>query len=612
MSMSGVRHADLLMASPERRLSELILDHQISRYEKDFEEIGKFGSGGFGSVYKANNRFDGRLYAVKKIRLKLKADVDLMEEELQRVLKEVKYLARIDHVNVIRYYNSWVECVPRGSRKSTTGGLETPQHTPKASPKASPECPPKNGFLVSQVNDFVNIQFEDIFALQENHEIFPFEFDRSTELAADSPVPSSHQRKRKASVSREEEPLSMCRYRSTLYIQMEFCPDSLEQWLTRPNRTVDSMLNLRIFRQIVDGLRDIHAHGLIHRDLKPSNIFLTADTTVKIGDFGLATDLGGQCSLSSSSCSSSLLSSSPPSDTGGDVLLRGVSDNNNSSNKQQDRHAAVGTMSYASPEQLSGKPYSEKVDIWPLGIILFELFVPCQTQMERARHLSALRNGQLPLDFSERFRAEASLILRLMHPIPSCRPSAHDILHHPLCLQPLALDGGLSLPILPSLSRDISLSSSYESASSSLSTSSSMSCPTTPLSHSVKLRLEKSGFMNMCKQSEEHAASDFKPKQRWFRLDDNLLYYYTSPADRKPKGVIPLMECTIHAINSPLNRFQLQIDHDVRASVVLSTDSLSERQAWLAILGRAAALKIKLEETVEVPASRNISQIFST
>ena len=41
-------------------------------------------------------------------------------------------------------------------------------------------------------------------------------------------------------------------------------------------------------RQLVDGLRYIHANRIVHRDLKLSNLLLSQSMTVKIGDFGLA------------------------------------------------------------------------------------------------------------------------------------------------------------------------------------------------------------------------------------------------------------------------------------------------------------------------------------
>ena len=79
------------------------------RYISDFEEISKIGTGGFSTVFKVKNKLDDNFYAVKKIQLRIKDIKNDINAELERVLREAKFLAKVFHPNVIRYYNSWIE-----------------------------------------------------------------------------------------------------------------------------------------------------------------------------------------------------------------------------------------------------------------------------------------------------------------------------------------------------------------------------------------------------------------------------------------------------------------------------------------------------------------------
>ncbi len=94
-----------------------------SRYEEEFEEVeklgkGKFnvsmlalasanvysvhGTGGYGSVFRVRNKLDGEEYAIKKVRLR---SLDMSD----KIFREVKTLARLDHPHVVRYYAAWLE-----------------------------------------------------------------------------------------------------------------------------------------------------------------------------------------------------------------------------------------------------------------------------------------------------------------------------------------------------------------------------------------------------------------------------------------------------------------------------------------------------------------------
>ncbi len=93
---------------------------------------------------------------------------------------------------------------------------------------------------------------------------------------------------------------------------------------------------------------------------------------------------------------------------------------------QYDIPFQVGTELYMSPEQLAHKRYSHKVDIYSLGVILFELLVPFQTQMERVHSLRAIRNLNFPPNFPE--TPESLLVRSMVSHDPEIRPDASEIL----------------------------------------------------------------------------------------------------------------------------------------------------------------------------------------
>ncbi|MCK4655736.1 MAG: protein kinase, partial [candidate division Zixibacteria bacterium] len=95
------------------------------------------------------------------------------------------------------------------------------------------------------------------------------------------------------------------------------------------NETVDIAI------QICEGVREAHNAGIVHRDLKPANIVATDTGHVKILDFGLAKRLGTD---------------------------------------SVDKHGRIeGTISYMSPEQVSGSELSTATDIFSFGVVLYEL-----------------------------------------------------------------------------------------------------------------------------------------------------------------------------------------------------------------------------------------------
>ncbi|XP_033754468.1 eukaryotic translation initiation factor 2-alpha kinase 1-like [Pecten maximus] len=209
-----------------------------------------------------------------------------------------------------------------------------------------------------------------------------------------------------------------------LFIQMELCSVTLDQWIRKRNnmcsclrdfRNEYSTLNLKIFKQILKGVDFIHSQGLIHRDLKPKNIFINEpENHVKIGDFGLAKD-----DLLSSSDDSFLLTPTP--DSTDDISWT-------------DHTSGVGTRTYASPEQLKGHTYNNKCDMYSLGVLLYEICNKFDTDMEKSRHLVSLRDGHLDEDFMDNCPSQASAVRKLTSAIPHHRPTAKELLQSELFL----------------------------------------------------------------------------------------------------------------------------------------------------------------------------------
>ncbi|MBN3309194.1 E2AK2 kinase, partial [Amia calva] len=69
----------------------------IPRLSQDFESIEPLGKGGFGRVFKARQKLDGAMYAVK------------IAKFTEKSRREVEALARFQHRNIVRYYSSWID-----------------------------------------------------------------------------------------------------------------------------------------------------------------------------------------------------------------------------------------------------------------------------------------------------------------------------------------------------------------------------------------------------------------------------------------------------------------------------------------------------------------------
>lgn len=75
-----------------------------SRLQTEFEVLQWLGQGAYGDVLKVKNILDNRQYAIKRIPLTSRS-----KQIFKKMTREVELLSRLNHENVVRYFNSWIE-----------------------------------------------------------------------------------------------------------------------------------------------------------------------------------------------------------------------------------------------------------------------------------------------------------------------------------------------------------------------------------------------------------------------------------------------------------------------------------------------------------------------
>jgi len=174
--------------------------------------------------------------------------------------------------------------------------------------------------------------------------------ERSKEVVAGKVVPKTmlqkpHQREKMMQEIRIHRKLShqhVVKFTSyfetanSVYVLLELCKRRSLMELLKRRGKVTYQESRYFMHQLLLGVEYLHSINVIHRDLKLGNLFLDEKINLKIGDFGLATEVTGELDRKKTLC---------------------------------------GTPNYIAPEVLDKSGHSFEVDMWSVGCILFTLLV---------------------------------------------------------------------------------------------------------------------------------------------------------------------------------------------------------------------------------------------
>jgi len=191
--------------------------------------------------------------------------------------------------------------------------------------------------------------------------------------------------------------------RNTMYysLVMEYCEGDLFHYMKSMQKGIEEHILKDFLVQITNGLQCLNDKGIVHRDLKPHNILTKINgekITLKIADFGLA---------------------------------RIIQENDMA-------NTMCGSPIYMAPEVLLHGPYTSAVDMWSLGVIIYEILVQktpfsaAKTQGDLINEIKKLGSTPVSLppdvDVSPLLR---DLVPKLLTVDPSKRMTLKQLVEHP-------------------------------------------------------------------------------------------------------------------------------------------------------------------------------------
>jgi eukaryotic-like serine/threonine-protein kinase len=203
-------------------------------------------------------------------------------------------------------------------------------------------------------------------------------------------------------------------HKGTHYISMEYVEGQTLSQAISLEGPLSLESGIPILRQVLEGLQEAHRAGITHRGLKPENIMLDLNLKPYITDFGIST-------------STSL-------------------------KRMTESGIIIGTPFYMAPEQFEESRVDHRVDIYSIGVIMYQMFtgkLPFEGRSPVEIILAHMKGDpQKPRDIIPSFPEQVeSIILRAIQKDPSDRyQNIKDMLRSITELQRLTISGDINFP----------------------------------------------------------------------------------------------------------------------------------------------------------------------
>jgi serine/threonine protein kinase len=175
-----------------------------------------------------------------------------------------------------------------------------------------------------------------------------------------------------------------------IYLILEFAAKGELYKELQKCRQFDEKRSAKYIKSLAAALDYCHAKHVIHRDIKPENLLLDLKGELKIADFGWSVHA-----------------------------------------PHSRRTTLCGTLDYLPPEMIEGKAHDNMVDVWSLGVLMYEFLVGTPPFEAQGHHETYKKISKVDLKFPAHISADArDLISKLLVKEPSARMPLAEVASH--------------------------------------------------------------------------------------------------------------------------------------------------------------------------------------